>query len=95
MTDVPEYTADSPEYTAEPGPNGIWLLLDPAGNQVMFYGPERDGDLAEYIARGEAAVETFKLRFMADALGVSRQQFVEALRACRAEVDAKIAAGAL
>jgi hypothetical protein len=84
-----------PEYTAQEAPDGSWHVYSPSGHQIMFYGPELDGDLAPMLARAHAAEKTFELRFMADFLGVSRQRLVDAISACRAEVDARVAAGAL
>lgn len=83
------------DYTARVDAGNIWRVVDPAGHQIMFYGPELDGELAPTLARAHAAEKNFELRFMADFLGVSRQQFVEALAACRVEVDQKVAGGAL
>jgi hypothetical protein len=74
---------------------GVWGVLDPIGHQVNFYGAELDGGLAPTLAEAEAAEKTFELRFMADFLGVSREQFVAAISACRVEVDAMVARGAL
>lgn len=89
MTDNLEYT-----FRADDDLDG-WGVFDPAGNQIAFYGAELDGDLAPTLAEAHAREKTFELRFMADMLGVTRQQFVAVLAACRREVDAKVAAGAL
>lgn len=83
------------EYTAQEGPDRTWRVYSPTGHQIMFYGPELDGDLAPMLARAHAAEKTFELQFMADFLSVSRERLVEALAACRAEIDARVAAGAL
>lgn len=83
------------EYTARVDAGKVWRVYDPNGRQIMFYGPELDGDLAPELAKAHAAEKNFELRFMANFLGVSRQVFVEALAACRVEVDSRVAAGAL
>jgi hypothetical protein len=83
------------EYTARETDGGTWRVYDPSGRQIMFYGAELDGDLAPTLAKAHAQEKNFELRFMADFLGVSRQSFVEALAACRAEVDEKVAGGVL
>lgn len=83
------------EYTTQVASDGVWRVFDPAGNQIMYYGPELDGELAPQLARAHVQEKNFELRFMADFLGVSRQQFIAALAACRAEVDGLVARGAL
>jgi hypothetical protein len=89
MGHAPEYTVRFDEGL------GVWGVLEPSGHQISFYGPELDGDLAPTLAEAEAAEKTFELRFMADFLGVTREQFVAAISACRVEVDAMVARGAL
>jgi len=84
-----------PEYTARPDEGGAWLVFDPSGLQVAFFGPRADGDLAPMLAERHAAEKTFELRFMSDFLGVSRERFAEGLAACHHEVDTRVAAGAL
>jgi hypothetical protein len=84
------------EYTARFDESlGVWGVFDPAGHQVNFYGIELDGNLASTLAEAEAGEKTFELRFMADFLGVTVQHLVDAQVACRAEVDAMVARGAL
>jgi hypothetical protein len=74
---------------------GVWGVIHPAGHQISYYGHELDGDLAQTLAEAEAGEKTFELRFMADFLGVTVQHLVDAQTACRAEVDAMVARGAL
>jgi hypothetical protein len=74
---------------------GVWGVYDPAGHQLAWYGVELDGDLAPTLAAAHASEKTFELRFMADFLGVTVQHLVDAQVACRAEVDAMVARGAL
>lgn len=88
MTEMPEYTVDQED-------DGTWWVFDPSGHQIAWYGPELDGDLAVVLARAHAAEKDFELRFMADLLKVSRKEYAEALAACQAEVDARVALGAL
>jgi hypothetical protein len=83
------------EYTARINDLGVWGVFDPTGTEINFYGPELDGNLAPTLAEAEAAEKTFELRFMADFLGVTPAQFVAAQAACRTEVDALAARGAL
>lgn len=84
------------EYSVVPNEQrGSFNVVDPTGHRVAFYGPDLDGDLAETLARAEAGEKTFELRFMADFLGVTVQHLVDAQVACRAEVDAMVARGAL
>jgi hypothetical protein len=84
------------EYSVVPNQQlGSFNVIDPAGHRVAFYGPDLDGDLAQTLAEAEAGEKTFELRFMADFLGVTVQHLVDAQVACRAEVDAMVARGAL
>jgi hypothetical protein len=89
------------EFTTRADAGGTWRVYDPSGHQIMFYGPELDGALAPELATAHAREENFKLRFLADFLtdrldvAVSRELLIEALAACRAEVDQKVAGGAL
>jgi hypothetical protein len=82
------------EYDVLPDGCGAWLVLDPSGDQVAYFG-RADGELAHTLAEAHAAEKTFELRFMADFLGVSRERFVAGLHACRSEVDGMVARGAL
>lgn len=84
------------EYSVVPNEQrGSFNVVDPTGHRVAFYGPDLDGDLARALAEADAGEKTFELRFMADFLGVTVQHLVDAQTACRAEVDAMVARGAL
>lgn len=83
------------EYSVQRDGDGACRVFDPSGLQVAYFAPRLDGDLAPELARRHAAQLTFELRFMADFLKVSREQYIAALAACYHEVNSRVAAGAL